>query len=262
MLRAVKFAVGLLLLACSPLWAQADGLTCVARVKGDPTGEFRIDKFHDMPAGLLLEASLGGLFRYDGNRTIHVAGDPTGEIEEFHDSPAGLLLGAEKGLFRYDGNAQSMPLVTRLAASGSFTIRRPGCSWAREMAYSLIAYSIMTASASCVSPATQPARLRSFTTRRPGCCWARRMACFVTTATAQSMSKVTRLVTLRRFTTRRPGSCWLRTTACFILMASASPMSTRATRLTTSSVSFVLRATRKPTRCRFWTPELGYCCTQ
>jgi hypothetical protein len=71
------------------------------RVAGDPTGE--IEEFHDSPTGLLLGAE-NGLFRYDGNRTIHVESDPTSYIEEIHNTPAGLLLTADNGLFRYDGN--------------------------------------------------------------------------------------------------------------------------------------------------------------
>jgi len=104
----VVFAVGLLMLSCSPLRAWADATACVVRMEGDATATTgiiatgRINEFRDTPTGLLLGAD-NGLFRYDGTRTVHIGGDPTGGIGAFRDAPGGLLLVAEKGLFHYDG---------------------------------------------------------------------------------------------------------------------------------------------------------------
>jgi len=60
-------------------------------------------RFTRRRAGLLIGAE-GGLFRYDGTRTIHVQGDlPDLDNIEFFATPGGLLMGARDGLFRYDG---------------------------------------------------------------------------------------------------------------------------------------------------------------
>jgi hypothetical protein len=59
----------------------------IFEVAGDPTG--RIYDIRDAPDGLLLGAD-NGLFRCDGKRTIHVAGE-WGEFSLDKDTPDGLL---------------------------------------------------------------------------------------------------------------------------------------------------------------------------
>ena len=74
---------------------------------------FKSIRFHDTPAGLLLDAE-NGLFRYDGTRTVHVEGDPTGYIHPFRDTPGGLLLGAEMACSVTTARAPFMSKVIRL----------------------------------------------------------------------------------------------------------------------------------------------------
>jgi hypothetical protein len=60
-----------------------------------------------------------------GQRIFEVAGDPTGRIYDIRDAPDGLLLRADNGLFRYDGKRTRHVAGDSVWRIGEF-LRRPG----------------------------------------------------------------------------------------------------------------------------------------